>query len=99
MKYALIVIASAFFATTALADDGTRFCASNGELAATVAQARDAGVPISDVMTMAISNFPRGDIRDLVMTIVAAVYASDLTPYEAFSAVEDICLQGLGEAM
>lgn len=99
MKYAILVIASAFFATAGLADDATRFCASNGEIAATVAQARDAGVPISDVMTMAITNFPRGDIRDLVMTIVATVYASDLTPYEAFVVVEDVCLQGLGETM
>lgn len=99
MKYALIVIASAFFATTALADDGTRFCASNGEMAAVVAQARDAGLPISDVMTMAIANFPRGDARELVMTVVAAVYASDWTPYEAFAIIEEVCLQGLGEQL
>lgn len=99
MKYALIVIASAFFATTALADDGTRFCASNGEMAAVVAQARDAGLPISDVMTMAIANFPRGDWRELVMTVVAAVYASDWTPYEAFAIIEEVCLQGLGEQL
>lgn len=99
MKYAILVIASAFFATAGLADDATRFCASHGEMAAMVAQARDADVPISEVMTLAMTNFPRGDMRDLAMTIVAAVYASDWTPYEAFAYVEDVCLQGLGEQM
>lgn len=99
MKYALITAVTALLSTSALAGPAEEFCMANGEIAATSVQARDAGIPISETMQVAMVSFPKGELRDLAMTVVAAVYASDWDAYEAFAIVEDICLQGIGEAM
>lgn len=93
-----ITLALALTAAPAMADDVDELCTNLSIVAAGIADMRDQGVGLSEVI-MAIQNNSDGFVEDMMINVAVATYNNRATAAQAYQAMNEACYSTMGEAM
>ncbi len=93
MKLLMLTACMAAISAPAVADT----CSDLAELSATIADMRDAGVPLSKALDALGSVKARPEIIALIRTLTVQGYASDMSAADFYINVDAACRKALGD--
>ena len=91
-------LALALAASPAMADDVDEMCTNLSVIAAGIADMRDQGVGLSEVI-FAIQDNTDDFIEALLINVAVATYNNRATAAQAYQAMNEACYSTMGEAM